>query len=271
MTIILPAFVFEAVTAEVLVSRRALFHHRKAEKPDSPVIVAYGDSWFCYPRESIVVPDDAPFDIVMRLLSVRPVLCIARPGDSLQSMADFADPHLTQALTTQNAAALLISAGGNDLVGGGMIAQHLRSGDRPLSDYLKPSFFEMLDLAMERYTRIIRMARQARPSLRVVTYGYAKAFSRKDGPWFRNPMNGLGIPLKKQSLIVARIMAAFASRLSALAAELDQELSGGKGHVVFVDTMSLVAFNEWYNELHPNSFGYSKIASVIEAKLAEIL
>jgi hypothetical protein len=67
MTVLLPAFVFEVVTAAEMTRRRTKFVQKMSSGYQGPVIVAEGDSWFCYPRDSVWVPDTAPLDVVAQL------------------------------------------------------------------------------------------------------------------------------------------------------------------------------------------------------------
>jgi hypothetical protein len=160
ITVLLPAFAFELVTAGEMSRRRVQFVQKISSGYRGPVIVAEGDSWFCYPRDSVWVPDDAPVDVVAQLSNEFAVSGVAKPGDTAQNMADFFHPFVTQDLQTWNAHILLLSAGGNDLLGEGRLASYLRDGNRPVSQYLKPAFFALVEDVL---TRLERMVRRSAP------------------------------------------------------------------------------------------------------------
>lgn len=270
MTVVLPAFVFEAVTAAEMARRRARFIAAMSAGPTGPVIVAEGDSWFCYPRDSVFVPDDAPLDVIAQLSDEFAVNGVAKPGDTAQTMADFFEPFVTQDIQTWNADVLLLSAGGNDLLGEGKLASFLRNGDRPLSQYLKPEFFGLVEGVLGRLERMIRAARRAKSDLKVILHGYDYARPSGNGPWLRAPMAKLAIPAAKHQDIVKRIVDSFYSRLAAVADELDQELSGGSGEIVVLDLRGSVGAGQWYDELHPSSQGFAKVRKRFRKRILEL-
>ena len=259
MTVLLPAFALELVTAGEMTRRRVKFVQKISAGYRGPVIVAEGDSWFCYPRDSVWVPDTAPEDIVAQLSDEFAVSGVAKPGDTAQTMADFFEPFVTQDIQTWNANVLLLSAGGNDLLGEGKLASYLRDGNRPISQYLKPSFFGLVEDVLMRLERMVRAARRAKADVKVVLHGYDAARPSGNGPWLKAPMDRLSIPASKHQPIVKRIVDSFYSRLKAVADELDAELSNGRGAIVVLDLRGTVRPTQWYDELHPNTAGFRRI------------
>jgi hypothetical protein len=259
MTVLLPAFVFEVVTAAEMTRRRAKFVQKMSSGYQGPVIIAEGDSWFCYPRDSVWVPDTAPLDVVAQLSDEFAVSGVAKPGDTAQTMVDFFDPFVTQDIQFWSANILLLSAGGNDLLGEGRLASYLRGGDRPLSQYLKPEFFGLLEDVLMRLERMVRAARQAKSDIKVVLHGYDVARASGNGPWLKAPMDRLGIPPSKHQGIIKRIVDGFYSRLTAVADELDAELTGGGGEITVLDLRGVVRPTQWYDELHPNTAGFTRV------------
>lgn len=267
MTVLLPAFVFELVTAEEMGRRRARFVERMSSGYDGPVIVAEGDSWFCYPLPGVWVPADAPKDIVEQISVEFAVSGVAKPGDTAQNMADFFHPFVTTDLQYWGAHILLLSAGGNDLLGEGKLESYLRGGDRPLSQYLKPNFFGIVEFVLERLERMVRAAREAKPDVKVILHGYDYARPTGKGPWLRAPMLKLGIPEAKHQPIIKRIVDSFHARLKAVTDELDDELANGGGEIVMLDLRNTVATAQWYNEIHPTTQGFKKICAKYRARI----
>ena len=259
MTVLLPAFAFELVTAGEMTRRRAKFVQKISSGYQGPIIIAEGDSWFCYPRDSIWVPDTAPEDIVAQLSDEFAVSGLAKPGDTAQNMADFFEPFVTQDIQTWNANVLLLSAGGNDLLGEGKLASYLRDGDRPVSQYLKPAFFGLVEDVLMRLERMVRAARRAKLDVKIVLHGYDVARPSGRGPWLKAPMDQLGIPASKHQAIIKRVVDSFYSRLQAVAGELDSDLSNSSGEIAVLDLRGTVRPTQWYDELHPNTAGFRRI------------
>jgi hypothetical protein len=269
MTVLLPAFVFEVVTAAEMTRRRAKFLQKMSSGYTGPVIVAEGDSWFCYPRDSIWVPDTAPEDVIAQLMEEFAVAGVARPGDTAQTMVEFFHA-VTQDLLTWKADILLLSAGGNDLLGEGHLASYLRDGDRPLSQYLKPDFFALVEQVLTWLERMVRAARQAKPDVKIILHGYDIAHVSGNGPWLQRPMDKLGIPAGKRQPIVQRIVDSFYSRLQAVVDELDHELADGNGEIVVLDLRGTVGPTQWYDELHPDTEGFSRIRDRYRERILEL-
>ena len=257
MTFLLPAFAFEIVTAGEMTRRRGRFIQRIQSGYDGPVIIAEGDSWFCYPRDSIWVPDEAPVDVIQQLAEEFAVNGVGKPGDTAQSMAEFF-AFVAQDIQTWDAHILLLSAGGNDLLGEGRLASYLRDGDRPIPQYLKPAFHGLVADVLTRLERMIRAARVAKPDIKIVLHGYDYAEPSGRGPWLKAPMDLLGIPADRQPAIVRSIVDSFYSRLANLADDLDDELADRQGEIVVLDLRGTVE-DAWYDELHPNTVGFARI------------
>jgi metacaspase-1 len=270
MTVLLPPFIFELVTAGEMARRRAKFIAAMSSGYTGPVIVAEGDSWFCYPRDSALVPDDAPLDVVAQLSDEFAVNGVAKPGDTAQTMVEFFHPFVTQDLQTWGAHLLLLSAGGNDLLGEGKLASFLRDGDRPLSQYLKPEFFGLVEGVLGRLERMVRAAREAKPDVKIILHGYDYARASGKGPWLRAPMAKLKIPASKHQDIIKRIVDSFYSRLAAVADELDQELADGGGEIVVLDLRGTVAAGQWHDELHPSTEGFAKVRKRFRKRILDL-
>ena len=85
MTVLLPSLAFELVTAEEMTRRRVRFIEKLNGGYQGPIIIAEGDSWFCYPRDSIWVPDTAPVDVITQLSQEFAISALGRPGDTSQA------------------------------------------------------------------------------------------------------------------------------------------------------------------------------------------
>ena len=85
------------------------------------------------------MPDNAPVDVIAQLSDEFAVNGVAKPGDTAQTMTDFFHPSVTQDLQFWGAHLLLLSAGGNDLLGEGKLATFLRDATGPCRNTSSPS------------------------------------------------------------------------------------------------------------------------------------
>ena len=102
---------------------------------------------------------------------------------------------------------LLLSGGGNDMVAGGNLAQHIRSFDENLqpAQYLMPSIANI--------EKIVRAVARAFPQAAVICHGYDYALPA-NGPWLGRPMASMGITdASLQKAITAEMVDRFNSRL----------------------------------------------------------
>ena len=103
-------------------NRRRQFEQRRAEGYAGPLIVSEGDSWFEYPI--------ALNDVIDDLLDDYAILSLDAAGDTLQNM--LSEGEYISALESTGASVLLFSGGGNDLLAGGRLAEHLRDYEEDL-------------------------------------------------------------------------------------------------------------------------------------------
>ena len=65
MTLVAVPFGLEAAAGYANTIRRAAFNRRKNDPAyNGPIIIAEGDSWFCYPAEFPFAPADSPKDMI---------------------------------------------------------------------------------------------------------------------------------------------------------------------------------------------------------------
>ena len=144
-----------------------------------PLIAAEGDSWFQYPIRLK--------DVIDWTFETYAIYCRSEAGDTLENMLRRAE--YLDALDRTGGRILLLSGGGNDLVAGGNLAQHLRPFDPRLqpAQYLLPSFGGVLDAAIANIEQIVRSAGRAFPACRVICHGYDYAIPN-GGNWLGRPM-----------------------------------------------------------------------------------
>jgi hypothetical protein len=206
-----------------------------------------GDSWFQYP----FLLDD----VIDHLFDPWAIYSCSAAGDLLKDIAR--QDEIVSAVLSEKPDILLLSAGGNDVLGGGALQTHLlpfKAGRAP-ADYVKPSFDDLLASSMALYGDIIEKALSA-GAKRVVCHGYDYAIPKK-GRWLGRPMAALGIVDNDlQRRIVAELIDRFRAGLVKMAGTFPR-------HVIAVDTRNSVPVGQWHDELHPTSAGFAFPAKLI--------
>ena len=238
--------------------RRWAFEARLAEGYEGPIVVSEGDSWFQYPLKLE--------DVIDHLMNHYAILSLDAAGDTLQNM--FEQGEYLGAIQETKASVFLFSGGGNDVLGGGNLAAHLRDFDPALSpaDHILPSYRAVLDHAIALYDRIFRSVEDAPGEVLTLCHGYDRPIPN-DGKWLGRPMQQRGITDRSfQKTITDTMVERFNARLKKLADTFPR--------VEYIDLRGVVGDDpaRWDDELHPTSAGYADVATrfqaVIETKAA---
>ena len=234
--------------------RHRRFLDRMSGGYSGPVIVAEGDSWWQYPLRLK--------DTIDHLMEPYAIRCLSAAGDLLGEMADKAE--YLAALRETNASILLLSGGGNDLLRGGQLANHLEEyhPDLKPGDYLKPSFERVLSDAFGDYERILRDVHGAFPQVHILVHGYDYAMPAR-GRWLGRPMERRRINDRVlQAKITEDMMDRFNRGLRRLVANMP--------HVGYVDVRNTVGPQRWHDELHPTDAGYGDVAAKLQREIAHL-
>lgn len=223
------------------------FEHMRTGAYTGPIIVSEGDSWFQYP----LLLDDIIDHLYSSNLAVR---SLDAAGDTLENM--LREREYIDAIGETGASIFLLSAGGNDALGGGNLRAHLRDFDPVLSPsaHLLPSFDQLLDHTLAMYERVLREV-EALPDVVTICHGYDFVIPN-NGKWLDKPMRSRGIDdAAFQRAIVKQMIDAFNERLRLLIARFGVR-------AVHVDARYAVGAtaNEWYDELHPKDDGFGRVA-----------
>ena len=274
-------------------------HGASPDNPDYPWhFLAEGDSWF-----TIAAIPSSNLLLELRLGKWAQVLNLAYPGDTLRNIDDLsANKDLKRFLAKRNFCsrfdALLLSGGGNDLIGA--TGSLIRKKPAPRSDPALPeSYVDMPGLqtllaGVEKAYRDIVALRDSATSLSqgspifVHTYDYATPRNAPArfigtapiaGPWLYRAFAGSGIEIMLQQRIADLLIDSLAATLLALDSA---NATSGKALPAFhvVDTRDTLVranptefgnSNDWINEIHPNGGGYRKVAARISARIDEVL
>jgi hypothetical protein len=231
--------------------RRVAFENRIAGGYDGPIIVSEGDSWFEYP----ILLDD----VIDCLSKSYAILSLDEAGDTLDNMVR--EHEYMDAIADKKASILLLSAGGNDALGGGDLKRHLRNAGGAYSpaDYLRPSFDRLLNHTISLYDGVFRELERVFPGLAIIYHGYDHPVP-KNGAWLGGPMTALGI---KDPAVQKGIAAEMVNRFNAALARLAQSYP----NVTYLDVRNVVTDARWYDELHPNDDGFADVAKKFNAAI----
>lgn len=252
--------------------RHRLFRKRRKDSPEMPVLLAEGDSWFEYP---IFLRD------VIDVLSARyNVRCLSKAGDEMVDIREDME-HLSELQDLSDdrveVAAVLLSAGGNDMVGDRM-QSYIRpfQEGRPGTWYLDPTRFpRKLASLIQSYRKIVRELRGVQADLPILIHGYDYGnpleeqgirVPPRDG-WLGRPLRALGIPDGDLHDEIAKaLIDAFNDALKTLAGG---NVAGGEfAEVYHVDCRDQVGA-QWFDELHPTDQGFETVSKLFSDVLQD--
>lgn len=227
--------------------RNQRYRARIAKGWSGPKVVAEGDSWFQYP----LLLDD----VIDHLSDEWAIYCASAAGDLLRDMAR--QDEIGVAVRAERPDILLLSGGGNDVLGGGSLERHLHpyKPGRSAAEHVNDSFDAMLKATLNIYSDIIEGGLSAGANT-VVCHCYDYAIPNS-GKWLGRPLARLGIvDSALQQQILRILIDRFHDGLVAMAAPF-----GGRVHIA--DTRKTVNPGNWYDELHPTNQGYKGPAEKI--------
>ena len=181
-------------------NRDVRFDFARKWRSDWPVVIAEGDSWFDYPLTNR--------DIVHHLSGMTyscAVKWLAHHGDTLEEMLTRAEwlPFLNDG----NVTCLLLSGGGNDILGD-PLEDILTDGNgaATVDDVIDNVILtNQLTKVSDDYTRVINATQAINPNLPILAHGYDYVIPSGDpselfgqipvaGPWLKDEMDMKDIP-----------------------------------------------------------------------------
>ncbi len=227
--------------------RRQQLYKRKIQGWTGTRVVSEGDSWFQYP---FLIED-----VIDHLFNTWAIYDLSAAGDLLADMAR--QDEVTAAVISQKPDFLLLSGGGNDVLGGGQLVRYLSRpapGKAP-ADYVLPEFAALLKATMASYSDLIGKALKAGVK-KVICHTYDYPIPN-NGRWLGRPMASIGITDRTLQRDIVRVLIdRFHDALAGLIAGFDDR-------VVLADCRGVVPDDQWFDELHPTSHGFTKVAVVI--------
>lgn len=244
--------------------KQAVFAASIKQFPKRLVVISEGDSWFSYPLNANIAD-------YIEMMSDFSMLRLEHNGDNAREILRAGSEQLKKLkyyLKNYPIEALLMSAGGNDLVAKELkrILNARAAGATWQSAVKLATLTTVLDDIVAAYQRLLDARDALRPNCVVFahSYCYFEPTGRKAtgpfglgsaGPWMRPVLKAKGIDPAAEGPQVARYLVdELHARLQALAAH--------RTRFIVVDTRSALPVDDvhWADEIHPSGTGFRRLA-----------
>jgi hypothetical protein len=244
--------------------RQAVFAASIKQFPKRLVMITEGDSWFSYPLNANLAD-------YIEMMSDFSLLRLEHNGDEAREILGVGSEQLKKLkyyLKSYPVEALLMSAGGNDLVAGELskLLGKKANGNTWQSTVQLAKLTSVLDEIVASYTRLLDARDALRPKCVIIahSYCYFQPTGRKAtgpfgllhaGPWMRPVLVAKGLDPDTEGREFARYLVdQLHARLVALAA------ARPRFQVVDMRTVLPVDDVHWADEIHPSGTGFRKLA-----------
>jgi len=232
--------------------RKNQYKARRRKWPDGLMIVSEGDSWFQYPLLLC--------DVIDQLYELREdylIRGLGAAGDLVSLMRQSGE--MFEAAEDYQPAFMLLSGGGNDLVGDARLSRLLPpyDGTRAPEAYIDETVSQAIGEIFAEYDQIIARMRREHPDTKLILHGYGWAIPRRRGVWLGKPLLERGVPPQELLGLGREIIRALINRFNDRLAQYQADHAGAIFHV---DARPLVRDDQWYDELHPTDDGYRAVA-----------
>jgi hypothetical protein len=261
----------DILNANARKARRALYRQRVEANPRIKKIVSEGDSWHLFPVIIDELIDQLNKDKTLAIFSADAA------GDTAANMwaeRQESNKGFLKSIMMERPQVFLLNGGGNDLLqarkgpDGKMIGNlffHLKDFQPGMTakQLLRPSIDAEYETAIGHLGNMIAKAAAFDFVKKVVIHGYDYSFP-DDDVWLGKPMAMRGIKgAALQRSVVIELIDRVHTRLHALAQSF-----AATGKVAYVDVRGAVKTKpEWYDEIHPRSPGFKKVAALIRPHL----
>ena len=237
--------------------RRQLRYKAKVRDYSGIRMVSEGDSWFQYPIRLD--------DVIDHLSKDYAVWSLGAAGDLLRDMV--LEDEISEAIEKKKPHIFMISGGGNDLLGDGMLGKVLKPFDEKLKpeDYPGAQWTQVLNEIEEIYRGLFSRLKRAFPGLKILCHGYDYAIPTKGGRWLGKPMEGLQIKAKGLQAAIIRVLI---DQLNDALISIAKDFGETVFHVDCRETVD--PKTQWHDELHPTDDGYRSVAEKFKAVVEAI-
>ena len=225
------------------------FRKFRSKNPNSPIVVGEGDSWFLYP---FLVKDT--LDYVMEKYALR---SLAAAGDELENYKK--DGQLLEEISRLQPRYVLISGGGNDIIGPAIvdILKNGMPGGLTAKEYLNEKFEKKMEDLDALYHYFFNEIAKFESVKHVFVHGYDYVLPEheekiiKNG-WVNRYLMEKGVKtVSDRKLVINYLIDTFNDILHKVT--LQHKIT------TYLDVRNLVGKNEWFDEIHPNDKGFAKV------------
>ena len=237
----------------------AAFRYDIKRYPSRPVIISEGDSWFANPlRDNLMVQ--------ISRMGRFSLLRLEKSGDEIVNILSSKQKRkLRRLLSRYPVPLLLISGGGNDIVGPELLPllKDRTSVNSWQEAIHKTRFKRRMQQIKNAYLDLIDLRDDCRADCTIMTHGYDYPIPsdkgaelgpiKISGPWMKPYMEEKNIVLRSEQKKIARwLITEFNVMLKGLADNTND--------FVYVKTPGTLVENDWGDEIHPKSRGFKKIS-----------
>jgi hypothetical protein len=239
---------------------RQFRHYRykviRDEEPQRIRIVSEGDSWFQHPHPAVK-------DIIDQLFDDFAIYSLGAGGDQLEKY--FEKGEYKKALASEQPRFFLMSGGGNDILGKRVkdfINTPIDPDDEP-EKILNTEFRETVSRLGDIYQTVFEEVKRDFPGVHILCHGYDYIYPDAKKGWYGR-YAGKKITRPAHLKAVADFLIDHFNEKLAEATE-------GFDHVHYIDLRGMVKERElWYDEIHPTSDGFDRIAEKFKAKILDL-
>ena len=243
--------------------RNRAYESAATEFPTRPQLLSEGDSWFQHPTIA---------DIIDHVSKFYPVHCLSAAGDTMRNWAR--EGKIFAAIAERQPAVLLLSGGGNDILGEDMRKFLAEKFDDAAEGEHSERFFgqifgQELDAIVEIYRTVFSWLRANYPQVQVLIHGYdyprPLAADTKKTSWLGKYLTEKNIlRAKDRTAAIHYMMDQFNQELEKVAAEFPEQ-------VYYLDLRGIVRDDQWNDEIHPDDNGFQDVAQRFILKINELL
>ena len=243
-------------------------------------IVSEGDSWFAYPPKWFIFGKSSNIISFLKKKEEFNFYEMARNGDEIVDiLSGDSKVDILRAVSENKVDFLLISGGGNDLVGAydfEFILQKNDSGQNPEDFIRKDRFDRKISQIYNAYANLVDYCADysRNPDIKIITHSYGYAIPQNkpaefigglidDGPWMYPTLDDLEIPQSVWRQLVVVLM----DRLKDTFENL-QKSSSGRFH--YIDSTSLITDDDWIDEMHLKPAGFERVAELMYQKIKDL-
>lgn len=153
----------------------------------------------------------------------------------------------------------LLSAGGNDLQVNLRNIVHPYHPSRAVNDYLNPAGHNLLVWIRDTYAALIREVLARKPDVKILVYGYDYPKPTEESQYIGQHLTAKHIPEERMRGILSPMMDLLNQRIQEAAAQFPQ--------VTFINCRGLTQDGHWFDDMHPNTAGYTRIVDAFVVQI----